>query len=77
MDHAGISDGRCGALRGGSGGGILLLIQLSREQDDWQPEEGQADLSMVSWRVWCCFLACACQKSDENGIGTCLRGYLR
>jgi hypothetical protein len=26
----------------------------SREQD-WQPEEGQADLSMVSWRVWCCF----------------------
>jgi hypothetical protein len=28
MDHAGIFDGRCGALRGGSGGGVLLLIQL-------------------------------------------------
>jgi hypothetical protein len=28
MDHAGIYDNRCGALRGGSGGGVLLLIQL-------------------------------------------------
>jgi hypothetical protein len=28
MDHAGISDSRCGALRGGSGGEVLLLIQL-------------------------------------------------
>ncbi len=28
MDHAGISDIRCGALRGGSSGGVLLLIQL-------------------------------------------------
>jgi hypothetical protein len=28
MDHAGISNNRCGALRGGSGGGVLLLIQL-------------------------------------------------
>ena len=28
MDHDGISDNRCGALRGGSGGGVLLLIQL-------------------------------------------------
>jgi hypothetical protein len=28
MDHAGISDDRCRALRGGSGGWVLLLIQL-------------------------------------------------
>ncbi len=28
MDYAGISDKRCRALRGGSGGGVLLLIQL-------------------------------------------------
>ncbi len=28
MDHAGISDDRCRALGGSSGGGVLLLIQL-------------------------------------------------
>jgi hypothetical protein len=28
MDHAGIFDDRCRALRRGSGGGVLLLIQL-------------------------------------------------
>jgi hypothetical protein len=28
MDHAGISDNGCGALKEGSGGGVLLLIQL-------------------------------------------------
>jgi hypothetical protein len=28
MDHAGISDDRCEALRGGSSGGVLLFIQL-------------------------------------------------
>ncbi len=28
MDHAGISDNRYVALMGGSGGGVLLLIQL-------------------------------------------------
>jgi hypothetical protein len=28
IDDAGISDDRCGTMRGGSGGGVLLLIQL-------------------------------------------------
>jgi hypothetical protein len=28
MDNAGISDDRCRALRGGIGGGVLLLFQL-------------------------------------------------
>ena len=56
--------------------GSCCSFSSSREQD-WQPEEGQVDLSMVSWRVQCFFLAHACQKSDENGIGTGLEGYLR
>jgi hypothetical protein len=76
MDHAGISDDRCGALRGGSGGGVLLLIQLN-ERARLAARRGAIRLVHGFMEGMVFFLACVRQKSDENGIGTCLRGYLR
>jgi hypothetical protein len=43
--------------------GSCCLVGSSREQD-WQPEEGQADFSVVSWRVWCCYFWHAHIKSQ-------------
>ncbi len=43
--------------------GSCCSFSSSREQD-WWSEEGQADLSMASWRVRCCFFWHARVKSQ-------------
>jgi hypothetical protein len=77
MDHAGISNDRCGALRGSSGGGVLLLIQLIKRVRLAARRGASGFVHGFMEGMVLFFLAHARQKSDENGIGTRLQGYLR
>jgi hypothetical protein len=76
VGHAGISDNRCGALRGGSSGGVLFAHSAHLESKICRQKRGKQICPWFHGGYGVVFLARARQKSDEDGIGTCLRGYL-
>ncbi len=77
MGHAGISDNRCGALRGGEQWRGPVAHSAHLESKVGCQKRGKRICPWFHGGYGVVFLARVHQKSDENGIGTCLQGYLQ